>query len=179
MKLKLTTALCLMWSIVLFSPMTAMTAFAQDSMKIQTKDDKKKKKKQKRQEVELKAMKNTMTGKGMESDPNIKEGEALNTPNAPQNPPMSKGGMSNSKGSAAYDCEVQFDNRTSLNIKTYVNGRYRGAMGGYDDALLHIYPGNITVYARADFSDGTYWSWGPQNYTCGENQYILFKMAAN
>lgn len=174
MKLKLTTALCLMWSIVMFSPMTAMTAFAQDSMKMQTKDDKKKKKKQKRQDVELKAMKGTMTGKGMDSDPNIKEGESLNNPNGPKTPPMSKGGGT-SKG-ASSDCEVQFDNRTDLNVKTYVNGRYRGAMGGYDDALLHLYPGYVTVYARADFSDGTYLSWGPQSYTCSENQFIYFKM---
>jgi hypothetical protein len=63
-----------------------------------------------------------------------------------------------------------------LNIKTYVNGRYRGAMGGYDDALLHMAPGYITVYARADFTDGTYLAWGPQSYTCSENQYIYFKM---
>lgn len=178
MKLKLTTVFCLMFSVLMFSPMQAMTAFAQDSMKNQTKDDKKKKKKQKRQDVELKAMKGTMTGKGMGSDPNIKEGEELNNPGAAMGQkmtmPIAKGGGT-SKG-ASSDCEVQFDNRTDLNVKTYVNGRYRGAMGGYNDAYMYINPGYITVYARADFTDGTYQSWGPQSYNCSENQYISFRM---
>lgn len=178
--LLLTLTLFILRAVLLFSPIQpiAATAMAQNKnadskSSSQTKDDKKRRKKQTRQEVELKASKGTSTGKGA-SDPNIKEDETPNDPNTKRRPPAAKGG--NSKG-ASYDCEVQFDNRTDLNIKTYVNGRYRGTLGGYDDAYLYIFPGYITVYGRADFSDGSYLYWGPQSYTCSENQYIYFKMS--
>lgn len=170
--LLLPLTLFVMWAVFMFSPVQAITPTATAQNKQD--DNKKKNKKQKKQEVTLKSAKGTATGKGA-SDPNIKEDEMPNDPNAKRQPPISKGGGT-SKG-ASYDCEVRFDNRTDLNIKTYVNGRYRGTMGGYDDAYLYIYPGYITVYARADFSDGSYLYWGPQSYTCSENQYINFKMA--
>ena len=174
--LLLSLSLFVMSEVLMFSPAISSTITAQNAAEKsvkQDKDDKKKKKKQKRQEIELKAAKGISTGKGA-VDPNIKEDDAPNVPNAPKNPPVAKGGGT-SKGIGG-DCEVQFDNQTNLNIKTFINGRYRGTVGEYGDSNLYIVPGYISVYARADFSDGTYLYWGPEKQNCEGNQYIYFKL---
>jgi|ERR1700686_3275498 len=125
---------------------------------------------QKGKVIELKANKSTTRGEG--ADPNIKSGEEANDPNAATSAPENKGGAK-TRGDL---CEVRFDNRTPWIIKLYVDGNYKGALLPYGDAVAYAWPGGTRVYARADFTDGTYSYWGPQNYDCGPNQYIYFKM---
>ena len=170
MKLKLIATMCLMWAVVMVSPLQSVSVFAQAK---QTKDTKNKKKKKVGSD-EVSATKGMSNSKGSDTDANIKQGEMLNDANAPSGMPSAKGG-GNSKG-AAYDCEVQLDNWTAWNVKIYINGYYRGVLSGGGESTLYYTPGQTTVYARADFTDGTYYTWGPKTYTCGANQFIYFKM---
>ena len=118
--------------------------------------------------TELKA-----SGGSGSADKNIKKDEVLNNTKAPKaTAPRSKGG----KTRGAAGCEVRLDNSTGWIIKIYVDGIYRGAMGAYDDSRLVVQAGLTRVYARADFTNGTYKYWGPSDYRCLDNQYINFRM---
>src|SRR5882762_686300 len=126
---------------------------------------------QKGKVIELKATKSTTRGEG--ADPNIKSDKQTNDPNSPMAAPEKKGGA---KTRGGFLCEVRFDNRTKWFIKLYVDGNFRGTISPFGDAVAYALPGETRVYGRADFDDGTYLYWGPQNYACGPNHYIDFRM---
>jgi hypothetical protein len=111
--------------------------------------------------------------RGGESDPNIKQGKETNDPGNQMEAPPSKGGAISRGGGY---CEVQFDNRTRWYIKLFVDGSYRGTLSPFGDAVVFVQPGSTSVYARADFDDGTFYRWGPSSYSCGPGQYIPFRM---
>lgn len=123
-----------------------------------------------KQVIELK--KKTVTTRGTEKDPNIKDDSQLNDPAVKIDPPPSKGG-GKTRGNL---CEVRLDNWTKLIIKIYIDGKYRGTVGPFDDAVGYAIPGETSVYGRADYTDGTYSYWGPKTYSCSPGQYIYFKM---
>lgn len=107
------------------------------------------------------------------TDTNIKKDDVMNNKKGPQpTAPRRKGG----KTRGGEGCEVRLDNSTGWIIKIYVDGTYRGSMGAYDDSTVNVGAGLTRVYARADFTDGTYKYWGPQDYKCSDNQYINFRM---
>lgn len=165
MNFKMLAVFFLAAAMFIISPFQLTNVFAQkDKDKSKTKVTT-----QTKQVVELKSNRGTATG----DDPNITTAEMPNNMNAKTTPPTSKGG--NSKG--ATGCKVIFDNRTGWHVKLYVNGRYRGTVGEYDDAYLYVTPSsNTVVYARVDFDDGSWLYWGPTSYDCGHNQYINFKI---
>lgn len=167
MKIKLMFAMSLLGLVMAGSPLMSSTAFAQVK---QTKSNKKKK----QVGDEVKGTKGMSNSKGSDSDPNIKQGEMMNDMDALMGLPTAKGG-GKGKG-AAYDCEVQLDNWTAYNVKIYINGNYRGVLSGGGESTLYYTPGQTTIYARADFTDGSYYTWGPKTYSCGANQFIYFKM---
>jgi len=111
-------------------------------------------------------------GNAKRSDANIKHGEMANNPTAKRGAPPTKGG----KARGASGCRVQFDNSTDLYIKVYVDGSFRGTMGPWDDSYVYVLPGITKVYARADFTDGSFRYWGPKEYDCGTDEYINFRM---
>ena len=123
--------------------------------------------------TELKATKGDAS-RGGEADPNIKQSKETNDPNTTMEAPSKKGGAT-TRGQGGY-CEVQFDNRTKWYIKLYVDGDYRGTLSPYGDAVVLALPGSTSVYARANFDDGTFNYWGPSSYSCGPGQYIPFRM---
>ena len=167
MKLKLMFAMCLLGLVMAGSPLMSSTASAQV---IRTKNNKKKK----QVGDEVKGTKGMSSSKGSDDDPNVKQGETLNDVDALMGMPTAKGG-GKGKG-AAYDCEVQLDNWTAYNVKIYINGYARGYLSGGGETTLYYTPGQTTIYARADFTDGSYYTWGPKTYDCGENQLIYFRM---
>jgi hypothetical protein len=121
--------------------------------------------------TELKGSKETT--RGGEADPNIKESKETNDPGAQMDAPPSKGGATTRGGGY---CQVQFDNRSRWYIKLYVDGIYRGTLSPFGDAVVYAQPGSTSVYARADFDDGSFYRWGPSTYSCGPGQYIPFRM---
>jgi len=126
---------------------------------------------QKPKVIELKGTKSTTRGEG--ADPNIKSEKETNDPASPMAAPEKKGGA---KTRGGFLCEVRFDNRTAWFIKLYVDGNFKGTIGPWGDAVAYAFPGETRVYGRANFDDGSYISWGPQDYECGPNHYIDFRM---
>lgn len=120
--------------------------------------------------IELKSSR-ASASKGDNTDKNIKQEAMANDPKARHDAPAAKGGKSKGGG-----CRVQLDNSTEWFIRIYVDGIYRGTMDPWGDNSVYVLPGDTTVYARADFTDGSYRYWGPKVYDCGTNEYINFKM---
>lgn len=114
------------------------------------------------------------SGKGIADDPNIKQGFTENDPDTPMTVPASKGG-GGSKG-AGGNCKVLLDNYTNYAIEIYINGVNKGVLYGGNESTLYYTPGQVTIYAKAPFSDGSYSYWGPTTYSCGSNQYVYYKM---
>ena len=95
--------------------------------------------------------------RGTGADANIKTESAPNNPDASVPAPANKGGP-RTRGAAGI---VHVDNRTSLYIKVYLDGSFCGTLPPWGDLYCSVGGGNTTVYARADYTDGTYSSWGP------------------
>lgn len=122
--------------------------------------------------VELKAKRGAIARN--EKDSNIKIDDAPNDANQKTRRPAAKGGVRTRGGG---DCKIIFGNDTEFRVKLYVDETYRGTVGGYDDTYMYIAPKLRTiVYARADFTDGTFLVWGPEEYECGANQFVYFKL---
>jgi hypothetical protein len=110
--------------------------------------------------------KHEVTTKGQQSrgsgeDSNIKskahENSKDNANAAPEPPAKSVRGLG---------CYVDVNNATSYYIDIYSNGIYQGTVGPW--ANFYTYPtGNVSLYARADFTDGSYEKWGPNAFDCG------------
>lgn len=163
------------WMIVLLTavfvlPPAAQNAFAQDGKDKTKKTDASK---QKKQSFTLKATK-VESGRGGE-DPNIKDRSMANTENQDFVAPKEKGGTTTGRGAAGV-CRVDFDNRTNLKVQLFVDGAFRGVLAPYGDASVYTGSGPTRVYARAEFTDGSYVYWGPSDYTCYSGQYIDFRM---
>lgn len=163
MKSSLLTIACLLFAVLLIS--TTQSASSQNTNSAKTKMAKQK-------VVEWKGTK-APASRGPEADPNIKNDKQTNDPNAQVDAPTKKGGAATRGGGS---CEVRLDNRTPWLIKIVVDGTYRGTLSSYGDGVVNVLPGETTVYARADFDDGTYYYWGPNAYDCGSGQYIYFRM---
>lgn len=164
MKASLLTIACLVFGVLLIS--TAPSASSQNTNSSAKQEDKSQK------VIELKATKAPAT-RGAEPDANIKSDKQTNDPSAKSEAPSKKGGAATRGGG---NCEVRLDNRTNLLIKIYVDGIYRGTLSPYGDGVVYVGVGSTSVYARADFEDGSYLYWGPSTYSCGPNQFIYFKM---
>jgi hypothetical protein len=99
------------------------------------------------------------------SDPNIKKADATNDPKAaPEKAPSHKG--SKTRGFGPGVCAVTVDNWTGWYVKVYVDGSFRGSVGPFDDGTVYVGSGATTVYARADFTDGSYKYWGSRVVNC-------------
>jgi hypothetical protein len=123
-----------------------------------------------RKEIVLRGQKGTANSN--DKDANIVNDSQLNDPAAKNDPPSVKGGPKTRGGL----CEVRFDNWTNLFIKLYVDGRFKGTIAPYGDAIAYAIPGETVVYGRADYTNGTFSYWGPTTYSCNAGQYIYFKM---
>lgn len=105
----------------------------------------------------------TVTGKSTTvsgKDPNIKHDEGKNDKNATPIQPESKGGPKVRGGNA----RLHIDNHTKWYIKLYNNGDYIGTVAAYGDNYYNAEPGTHHLYGRAEFSDGSALTWGPNTY---------------
>jgi hypothetical protein len=108
--------------------------------------------------VETKGVK----ARGDGSDDNVKNATDKNDPNSNVEAPPEKGGPKK-RGA----CGLAVDNRTRWVIRIYVDGYYRGTVGAWGDLGRLVTEGwPTTVYARADFTDGSALTWGPQRFDC-------------
>ena len=106
--------------------------------------------------------------RGQGADPNIKRKSELNDSAVQLPPPAAKGGPK-SRGSL---CGIVVDNWTAWKVQFYLNGDLQGLISPYGALSGVTFSGPTVVYARADFTDGTYTTWGPQTFQCsGEGIY--------
>lgn len=98
------------------------------------------------------------------ADSNVKSDTATNEAGKPATAPA-PAEKSGEKSRQAL-CSVMFDNYTDLLIKTYVDGRYTGTMARWGELYTYAVAGPTILYARADYTDGTYDSWGPIKVSC-------------
>lgn len=101
-------------------------------------------------------------------DSNIKTRRAPNSANHTKKAPPTKGGPA-TKGSWG---KLTVKNYTGYIIDIYVDDDYSGTVDDYGDAEGDFSTGYHTLYARADFDDGTYLYWGPESVYIGSNGFI-------
>jgi hypothetical protein len=95
------------------------------------------------------------------ADPNIKKADATNDKSGAQTPaPPNKGGQKG-KGLGPGYVEVTFNNFTPWYVNCFVDGLYRGTVAPWGAMTFATGNGVTTLYARADFVDGTALNWGP------------------
>ena len=106
--------------------------------------------------------------RGQGADPNIKRKSDLNDAATQLPPPAAKGGPK-VRGDL---CGIVADNWTPWKVQFYLNGDLQGMISPYGALSGVTFSGPTVVYARADFTDGTYTTWGPQTFQCsGEGIY--------
>lgn len=78
------------------------------------------------------------------------------------------------KRAGPFSCDIHIDNRTNWVIhRVVIDGRNWGSVGRYGDAIARdVASGPTSLYAEADFTDGTTRSWGPRSFQC--NSYATF-----
>jgi len=99
--------------------------------------------------------------RGAGQDPNIKHKSDSNDPKAMMPAPASKGGAK-TRGNTCY---LFIDNRTAWKVQFYADGDYEELIAPWGDAG-YTFSGTHTLYARADFTDGSVLTWGPRTATC-------------
>jgi hypothetical protein len=105
------------------------------------------------------------------TDPNIKIGERINSTTKEQPSSSPKSGA---KGVST--CGIFFDNYTNLYIKVFVDGDYEGVVGRMGEKTAYAIAGATVVYARADFDDGSFRSWGPITFQCSPGTTYTWKL---
>jgi hypothetical protein len=102
--------------------------------------------------------------KAGDKDENVKIAAAKNDrKNVPEAPPE-KGGKG--RGGGAGSCRVLVSNYTGLLIDVFIDGAHVGMVGRYNDGTMYTGSGTTMFYARAQYDDGSYDTWGPQAMTC-------------
>jgi hypothetical protein len=96
-------------------------------------------------------------GDASAKDENIKQGKAVNDPNVKLEAPPEKGGPKTRQGL----CQIHIDNRTAFYIDIYTNGVIRGTVSPFGDSWGWVACGANILYGRANFTDGSFRSWGP------------------
>jgi len=97
-------------------------------------------------------------------DDNIKVGKRINSKDNVSTAiqPKEKGGSESRGGS----CYIKFSNWTDWYIECYVNGYYEGYVAPYGDCEVTVEGGSTSLYAIAEFEDGSQTSWGPVSKHC-------------
>lgn len=102
---------------------------------------------------------NSTRTRGGSADANVRQEEAPNALNKPATPePVGK----NTRGASAVEPgQICVDSRVDLIVRIYVDGNYVGTVSPWGDACGFYGSGEHRVYARANFTDGSYSTWGP------------------
>ena len=109
------------------------------------------------------------------ADTNIKTARPANRTDAPRPAPENKGGKPPATRGAGY-CTVIFDNYTGWFVDTYTDGEFTGTVTPWGDLSTYAIAGGTRLYGRADFEDGQYLYWGPQNVYCGPNGSYTWRL---
>jgi hypothetical protein len=70
-------------------------------------------------------------------------------------------------------CTAFFDNHTSYYIYCYVDGSLEGYVAPWASGSVSVANGTTSLYAVAEFSDGSKTTWGPLSKYCSYQTYEL------
>ena len=112
--------------------------------------------------------------KAGEKDANVKNPDAKNDKNSAADAPPNKGGKA--RGQGPWGCRIVVDNWTAYVVKTFVDGDFVGTVGRFGDGGMNIGNGATLLYARAEFDDGTSWTWGPTAVECPAGGRYIWKI---
>ena len=98
------------------------------------------------------------------TDTNIKTARSSNAKNGAASEPAAPPAKGGPKSRASM-CRFHVDNSTPYTIDVYTDGDYRGTAAPWDDLYGWVEYG-ATLYARADFDDGTYLYWRGTANSC-------------
>jgi hypothetical protein len=118
--------------------------------------------------TETKSQKSRGEGK----DEHIKNNSVANDPKSLMEAPAEKGGK---KSRGAY-ATVVFDNYTAYKIQIFANGEYLGMVSAYGKGSSYATPGSAELYGRADFTDGSVLTWGPQAVSLDAGDTFTWKL---
>ena len=104
-------------------------------------------------------------GQASAKDPHINTDSMMNTTTQKFVAPPSKGGPA-AKGPG---CVLHVNNSTAWIVQFYFNGNLTAAIGPWGDYYPSMTLGNAQLYARAVFTNGTVYTFGPINYDCAIN----------
>jgi len=116
-----------------------------------------------------KAAATTSTDKAKKSrgggeDSNIKSKTPQNDPSKFNDPSPKATGKT--RGSGPGYCRLHVDSRVNAYVNIFVDGDFRGTVGPGGDVYGYTGNGATTLYGRADFTDGSSFSWGPRVIDC-------------
>jgi hypothetical protein len=98
-------------------------------------------------------------------DANIKNKSFRNDPSNADKVAPNKSGVK-PLGTGPWACTVHVDSRVRLYINIFIDGNYAGTVGPGGDLYFVTGNGASVLYGRADFTDGSYYYWGPREFDC-------------
>ncbi len=121
---------------------------------------------------------NVSRGGAATEDENIRVAGGRNVRGEPGEQAPSQKAEAGTMSRGSSNCQVHFDNRSSLFVATYADGTYRGELAPWGDVYTYVIAGSTRLYARAGFTDGSVSTWGPRMVECpagGDYQWMLFQ----
>ena len=121
---------------------------------------------------------NVSRGGAVTEDENIRVPAGINVRDGAKEMAPSQKAEAGTLSRGSSNCEVHFDNRSSLFVATYADGTYRGELAPWGDVKTYVIAGSTRLYARAGFTDGSVSTWGPRSIECpagGSYQWMLYQ----
>ncbi len=121
---------------------------------------------------------NVSRGGSAAEDENIRVPAGVNVRDGAKEQAPSQKAEAGTMGRGSSNCQVHFDNRSSLFVATYADGTYRGELAPWGDVYAYVIAGATRLYARAGFTDGSVSTWGPRMIECpagGSYQWMLYQ----
>ena len=102
-------------------------------------------------------------------DPNVKVSSRKNGDG--QTSKAVAGAEDGARGGAG--CTAKFDNHTGYYLYCYVDGYLEGYVSPYGEGNVNVTSGTTSLYAVAEFSDGSKTTWGPISKYCSYSTFEL------
>ena len=73
--------------------------------------------------------------------------------------------------------DVRVDNATPWHLHLYVNGAYQSTLGPWSHVDMPYTTGNVVLYSRVVFDNGTFSAWGPRHVYLHDGQLFSWNCA--
>ena len=105
-------------------------------------------------------------------DKNVKRKTEKNDPRKKIPAPPEKGGPK----ARGVTCRISVDNWTGYKVQLFIDGDYSGLIIPWGELATSAITGRTTVYARAEFEDTSYVTFGPVTIDCQDGRTYAWKL---